>query len=321
MRSHYCTAVCLALVTALGIIPETAAADDIFEPVEISLWDGPAPGSDGVAGDEVWNDRGSSDRSVRNVHKPTLTVYLPPKEINTGTAIVIAPGGGYGGLAIDKEGHDVARWLAVHGVAGFVLKYRLPRPEGHVYGHTVPLMDAQRAVRTVRRLADQWGIATDRIGVMGYSAGGHLMSTLATHYDAGVPDAKDPIERVGCRPDFQVLVYPVISLLPGVGHTGSRRNLFGADATDADVQIFCNDRQVTADTPPAFLVHATDDPVKVDNGVLYYEALHRAGVPAEMHLFAEGGHGFGIRKTNLPVADWPILMTDWLAARGMLGGK
>jgi len=294
------------------------------KPVTEPLWAGAAPGSKGVKDNEKVTDRGRGkghrDRSIANVHKPTITIYLPPKNKATGTAVVICPGGGYGCCVVDKEGHDIARWLKSIGVAGIVLKYRLPRPQGHVYGHKVPLMDAQRAIRTVRHRAAKWNIKPDRIGIMGFSAGGHLASTAGTHFDGDrkSTNAKDPIDRQSCRPDFMILIYPVVSLSDAVGHSGSRRNLLGDKPDPKLVKYYSNELQVTAKTPPTFLISTSDDFVKPENSVNFYLALRKAKVPAEIHVYDRGGHGYGLRKTGDPVAGWPQRCQDWMKARGFL---
>jgi len=292
------------------------------QPVTVPLWPGVAPGSKGVEDNEKVTDRGRGkghrDRSVANVHKPTLTIHLPPKDKATGTAVVICPGGGYACCVVDKEGHDVARWLNSIGVAGIVLKYRLPRPHGHVYGHTVPLMDAQRAIRTVRHRARKWNLKSDRIGIMGFSVGGHLASTAGTHFDGGSPDASDPIDRESCRPDFMILIYPVVSLSDAVDHRGSRQNLLGDDPDPKLVKHYSNELQVTAKTPSTFLISTSDDFVKPENSIHFYLALRKAKVPAEIHVYERGGHGYGLRKTGNPVAGWPRRCGDWMKGRGFM---
>ena len=203
-----------------------------------------------------------------------ITVHLPSPEKANGAAVVICPGGGYGGLVVGAEGHGIAQWLNQHGIAGIVLEYRLP--SGRPF---VPLLDAQRAIRTVRASAKQWNIDPDRIGIIGFSAGGHLASTAGTHFDAGDPQADDPIDRVSCRPDFMILVYPVITMDEKT-HGGSKANLLGRDPTPELLNLFSNEKQVTAKTPPAFLAHAQDDTVVTpDNSRMFYEALQSIRSP------------------------------------------
>jgi acetyl esterase/lipase len=286
-------------------------ADD--QPREVDLWPNGVPNAPEKIGEESVKDTGSPsapDRHVRNVHKPTLTIYKPTAK-SAEAAIIICPGGGYHILALDKEGHDVAKWAAANGYVGVVLKYRLPRPDGHVYPHDAPLSDAQQAIRWVRSNADQVGVKPNHIGVMGFSAGGHLASTAATHFDNG------PSSGVSTRPDFAVLVYPVTTFDAKVGHVGSAQSLLGKDPPEELVQRYSNDRHVTKETPPTFLVHASDDPVKVENSLAFYAALRRSNVPVEMHIFAKGGHGYGIRtfwqnEKDPPVSAWPKLMDRWL---------
>ena len=227
--------------------------------------------------------------------KPSLTVFLPPPEKATGTAVMVCPGGGYGGLAMNHEGRQVAAWLNTHGVAAFVLKYRIaPR-----YHHPAPLQDAQRALRTVRARAREWGLDPKRVGIWGFSAGGHLASTAGTHFDDGKADAEDAIERASCRPDFMILVYPVITLSPPYAHMGSRTNLIGKDPDPKLVDELSNEKQVTDKTPPTFLIHTSaDKAVPAENSVFFYLALRKAQVPAEMHVYEQGPHGFGLASRD-----------------------
>jgi acetyl esterase/lipase len=248
---------------------------------------------------------------------PRMYPYLPDRAIATGTGVVICPGGGYQHLAIEKEGFAVARRLNGLGVAAFVLEYR---QGGGANAHPIPLRDAQRAIRLVRARAGEWGLDPCRIGIMGFSAGGHLAATAGTHFDAGDPKTADPVERLGSRPDFLILIYPVISMREGITHAGSRQHLLG-DAPDAKlVESLSNETQVTAQTPPAFLIHGGEDRVVIpENSLLFYQALRAAGVPAELHLFEKGGHGFGLgAKPDLPIAQWPALCAAWLRSRGLL---
>jgi acetyl esterase/lipase len=270
------------------------------EPQTIVLWPEGAPGA-------VGNE---------DADRPTLTVYLPPAERAVPTGVVVCPGGGYAKLAMDHEGRQVAEWLNSLGVAAFVLKYRLaPR-----YRHPAPLEDAKRALRLVRSRASEFRIAPDRIGVWGFSAGGHLASTLATHFDAGNPAAADPIERVSCRPDFAILAYPVISFASEYAHKGSRRNLLGDNPDPALVENLSNEKQVTAQTPPTFLFHTNEDQgVPAENSVLFYLALRRAGVPAELHIYERGRHGVGLAPDDPVLSSWPQRLADWLRVRGLLG--
>jgi len=249
-------------------------------------------------------------RRVRYVSEPTLTVYLPAKEHNTGVAVIICPGGGYGIEAMDHEGYDVAEFLQNHGIAGIVLKYRLP------YGHSeIPLQDAQQAMRLVRLHAEEWSVDPSKIGIAGFSAGGHLASTLSTHFDTGDKESNAPIARLSCRPDFSVLLYPVVTFKEEWGHMGSRENLIGKTNDWKIIEKFCNELQVTKQTPPAFIALADDDTsVKPRNSIEYYLALKREGIQAELHIFREGGHGFGMRKTGKAHDQWPLMMVEWMKA-------
>ena len=249
---------------------------------------------------------------------PTLTVYLPPKEKATGAAVVICPGGGYGGEAMDLEGYDVARRFVSYGVAGIVLKYRLPTPEMSHAETPWPIQDGLQAIRLVRDHAGAWGIDPHRVGIMGFSAGGHLASSVATHFDAGDPKAAGRVARQSSRPDFLVLGYPVITMRPPVVNEGSRNNLLGVPADPVLVTRYSNDEQVTARTPPTFLVQAEDDPVSVQNSVLFAEALKRAHVPYEFLRLKTGGHGFGLGVHGGEPAAWPDRCAAWLKASGFL---
>jgi acetyl esterase/lipase len=241
--------------------------------------------------------------------KPSLTIYLPPADKATGTAVVVCPGGGYGVLAVGHEGKEPAEWLNRHGVAAFVLRYRL----GPRYRHPAPLEDAQRALRIVRSRAKEWRLDPKRIGIWGFSAGGHLASTAATHFDDGKPDADDPVERASCRPDFAILCYPVITLRPPYAHMGSRRNLLGDKPDEKLVENLCNEKQVTARTPPTFLFHTSADrAVPPENSLLFYEALRKAKVPAELHIYEQGEHGVGLAVGKGAASAWPDQLAAWM---------
>ena len=272
----------------------------------IKLWPDGAPGNNECPQPEETFD----GKMVRFVSEPTLTIYLPDKEKNTGAAVVICPGGGYWIEAMDHEGYAYAEYLQSKGIAGIVLKYRLP------YGHPeIPLMDAQYALRTVRYNARKWGIDPEKIGISGFSAGGHLASTAATHFDQRKTGSTEPVELVSCRPDFAVLIYPVITFNELWGHMGSRENLMGKNHDLKLINNYSNELQVTAETPPTFLVLADDDKtVSPRNSIEFYTALKEKGVPAELHIFREGGHGFGMTKKGKPHDQWPQLLMDWMKA-------
>ncbi len=247
--------------------------------------------------------------------KPSVSIYLPPSDKATGTAVIVCPGGGYGALADKHEGKAIAEYLNKLGVAAFVLKYRIaPR-----YKHPAPIQDAQRALRFVRANAKEFGVKPDRIGIMGFSAGGHLASTAATHFDDGKADSEDPIEKVGCRPDFAILCYPVITLEGPYAHVGSRNNLLGKDADPKLIESLCNDKQVTAKTPPTFLFHTNaDNGVLPENSILFYMALRKAKVPAELHIYEKGPHGVGLAPNDPVLAGWSTCLAGWLQTRGLL---
>ncbi len=275
-----------ALWTAEFAAP--AAGDESpAKPERMALWPGPTPAS-----------------------KAAITVHRPARA--NGAAVVICPGGGYGGLVTGAEGHGIARWLNEHGILGVVLEYELPKGRP-----LVPLHDVQRVIRTARANAKSWRLDPARIGVMGFSAGGHLASTAGTHYDAGDPQANDPIDRVSCRPDFMVLVYPVITMSERT-HGGSKRNLLGASPTPENVRLFSNETQVTKDTPPAYLAHAKDDKAVVpENSRMFHKALRDHNVASEYLELPSGGHGLnGYRG---PMWDaWQSGSLRWLAAQGII---
>jgi acetyl esterase/lipase len=277
-----------------GATPAPAPAS----PQEIILWEGGAPGALGKADTDI----------------PTLTAYRASRAAN-GTAVVIAPGGGYQNLAMEHEGRQFAYWFNAMGVTAFVLKYRL----GPRYHHPIELGDAQRAIRTARSRATEFNVIPDRIGMMGFSAGGHLAATAATHFDGGDANAADPIDRVSSRPDFLILGYPVISFDTAITHAGSLRNLLGDNADPKLVEDLSNDLRVTAQTPPTFIFHTTNDnAVPVENSVRFYLALRKAKVPVEMHLFEAGPHGVGMALNDASLSQWPQLLMTWMRNRGLL---
>jgi len=282
-------------------VPGRADAVQNPPPKTLRLWMGDAPGA-----------KGSEQSDI-----PTITIYTPPAEKANGAAIVICPGGGYGGLA-DHEGKPIAEWLNTLGVTGVVLKYRL----GPRYHHPVMLQDVSRALRMVRANAKEWSLDPKRIGVLGFSAGGHLASTAATHFDDGDPQAADPIDRVSSRPDVAVLVYPVITMTDPFTHSGSRHNLLGDNPTPDLIELLSNEKQVTAKTPPTFLVHTADDNVvPVENSLLFAMACHKAGVPVEVHVYEHGPHGIGLGGNDPVLSSWPVSCAKWLEFRGFLKAK
>ena len=263
----------------------------------------------------LWPDGAPGAVGSEAADKPKITVYLASPETATGAAVVVCPGGGYRVVAADHEGRQVAEWLNSLGVSAFVLQYRL----GPRYRHPAPLQDAQRAIRIVRSRSGEWGLDPSRIGILGFSAGGHLASSAATHVDDGDAASEDPVEREGSRPDFAILCYPVISLSTVSTHSGSRTHLLGGDPDPALVWKMSSELQVTPRTPPTFLFHTDDDgAVPVMNPVLFFTALKRAGVPAEMHIFAHGRHGVGLAPDDPVLSQWPGLCSQWMAGLGLL---
>jgi acetyl esterase/lipase len=263
----------------------------------------------------LWPNGAPGAQGSRPEDEPTLTIFLPDAGKATRTGVVVCPGGGYVELAMQKEGTDIAEWLNSIGVAAFVLKYRL----GPRYHHPIEMWDGQRAVRYVRYHAQEYGIAPDRIGIWGFSAGGHLASTVGTHFDSGKAQAADPIDGVSCRPDFMVLAYPVISFVTPYVHRGSMRALLGEDPDPKLVRLLSNELQVTAQTPPTFLFSTNDDTgVPCENSVLFFLALRKNHVPAEMHIFEPGPHGVGLATTHAALSIWPTLLANWFQTRGLL---
>lgn len=272
------------------------------DPTPFPLWPKGAPGA-----------MGEEEKD-----KPSLTVYLPAKDKANGAAVVVCPGGGYGGLAMSHEGKDIATFLNSHGIAAFILKYRLA-PK---YRYPSSLLDAQRAIRTVRTNATEYGVDPKRIGIWGFSAGGHLASTAGTQFDAGKADSQDPIEKTSCRPDFLILSYPVITLEPPFAHMGSRYNLLGKDADPKLVESLCNQNRVTEQTPPTFLFHTdADTGVPPENSVLFYLALKKHKIPAEMHIYEKGRHGIGLGPNEKESGTWPDRLIGWLKVRSVIPTK
>ena len=296
-------AFCLGLALMLGLAGPSHA-----DPTRMTfdLWPGKPPGETGAVGPEAAKTATQPDgthvvTSLTNVSKPTLTICRPAAAQNSGVAVLVFPGGGYKNLAWDHEGEQVARWLNSIGVTAAVLKYRVPRREGTPQDKPPPqaLMDAQRAVSVVRSKAADWGVDPQRIGVLGFSAGGHLAAWMATNFDKRAYETVDAAEQASCRPDFAVMVYP--------GGVVQR----GTTALSPEIRI-------TPQVPPCFFAHAGDDRVSPENSIVMYLALKRAGVPAELHIYASGGHGFGLRPTGKPAAAWPQRCEEWLRSRQVL---
>ncbi len=264
----------------------------------------------------LWPDGAPGAYGTDDKDKPTLIIYLPEPKQATGTGIIICPGGGYGSLAMGHEGHDIAKWLNGQGIAAFICDYR---HRGKGYGHPAPMQDAQRAIRIVRARAKEFKLDSTKIGVIGFSAGGHLASTVSTHFDQGMADDPDPIERVGCRPDFAILCYPVIALDEPFTHRGSQNNLLGENADPDLVKMFSNEKQVAANNPPTFLWHTGEDTaVPAENSVQFYLALKIHHVPAELHIYQNGRHGVGLAADVDGTSDWPAACMRWLTANDFL---
>ncbi len=277
----------------------------------IPLYAGPIPNATSYAMQEIASEKDGRIVWYRNVSKPTLTIFLPAPDKASGTGVLLFPGGGYSGESYDAEGVRIAETFIKHGVAAFVVKYRLPSDSIMVDKSIGPLQDAQRAIQLVRERAAEWGIKPDKIGIMGFSAGGHLASTAGTHF--GEPLIENP-NKTSLRPDFMILVYPVISMQEVPAHKGSRANLLGEQPTKAQIDRFSNDLHVTNQTPPTYLTHSGDDTVvDVDNSIAFYEALRHHKVPAEMHLYPTGNHGFVLK---LPTEEWMVPLFTWMKGNG-----
>jgi acetyl esterase/lipase len=269
----------------------------------ILLWPKGAPGEKGVVGEEqsVTSQETPPVTRIANVTKPTLTLFLPPREKSNGTAVIVCPGGGYGKLAWNKEGTEVCGWLNSIGVTAFALKYRVPKRAGDDT-HRLPLQDAQRALSLVRHRAAEWGIDPQRIGIMGFSAGGHLSAAVSTNHNKRSYEPADDADRASCRPDFALLIYPAYLVPKGSEQVAS-------------------DLPVNASTPPTFLAQTEDDNVRVECSLFYYLALKNVKVPAEMHLYPNGGHGYGLRPSDKLISTWPKRAADWLRSLGLLERK
>lgn len=273
--------------------------------------EGEIPNYQVSAEEEIWER--TNILRISYVQIPDISIFLPSKQNANGKAVVILPGGGYGRLAYDWEGTDIAKWLNSKGIAGIVLKYRLPVSKSNIVSHKSPLMDAKRAMRLVRYHAADWNIDPNQIGVMGFSAGGHLASTLSTKFDEGNPHHTDPIEQMSSRPDFSILIYPVISSDPTIWHRGSFRSLLGEDPDPELLHFYASEKHVNEHTPPTILIHSADDKsVPYQNSVVYFDALQQKGIPAEMHIYPFGGHGYSLALGMGHLSGWPERVLDWI---------
>ncbi|QGY42773.1 prolyl oligopeptidase family serine peptidase [Maribellus comscasis] len=277
----------------------------------IPLYDGQIPGEIQAENTEV-----NKNGIFSNISKPELTIYIPEKSDPGKTAIVICPGGGYGVVCASYEGHKIARAMNEKGVAAFVLKYRLPSDRTCSDKAIAPLQDAQRAIKIVRDNAGKWGVNPNKIGIIGFSAGGHLASTAGTHFSKSYIQNN---ESTSLRPDFMMLIYPVISMQPELTHVGSRKNLLGENPSPELLDLFSNEKQVTENTPSAFLMHAMDDDVvPVENSIRFYEAMKEKNVPADMHLFSTGKHGFPLEPAK---SNWLDYAFQWMREQQLIGDR
>ncbi|MCG6188459.1 alpha/beta hydrolase [Maribellus maritimus] len=296
----------LSLILFVHFVCFTGLAQQV-----IPLYDGAIPGEIPAENTEVDNNGIFS-----KISKPELTIYIPENSDTGKTAIIICPGGGYGVVCASYEGHKIARAMNEKGVAAFVLKYRLPSDRTCSDKSIAPLQDAQRAIKIVRDNAEKWGINQNKIGIMGFSAGGHLASTAGTHFSKNYVQND---ESTSLRPDFMMLIYPVISMQPGLTHAGSCRNLLGENPDSELIELFSNEKQVTENTPPAFLTHAMDDDVvPVENSIRFYEAMKEKNVPTDMHLFSTGKHGFPLEPAK---SNWFGYAFQWMREKQLIGDR
>lgn len=293
----FITLFCAATISAQKVIP---------------LWEqGQIPNYQKSDGQEKYPERNIT--WIENVQEPALEIYAPSVQNANGMAVLICPGGGYHGLAYDWEGTDYAKWFNSMGITAFILKYRIPTAESVIISYKAPMQDAQRAIRYIRMNADKYHLNTNKIGVIGSSAGGHLASSLGTHYNEDFYVGIDPQDSISCRPDFMMLIYPVISMLDNITHGGSRKNLLGENPTQELIHKFSNDEQVDENTPPTFIIHSGNDTaVPVENSIRMYQALVKNKVEATMHIFPKGGHGFSLGISNKNAPNWTPLAQEWL---------
>jgi acetyl esterase/lipase len=298
-------AVVLIALTSFGLPTAMGAAT---EPITLDVWPGQAPGEKGdIAEEKLMPPQGEKPvQRLTNVTKPTITVYKPEPAKDTGAAVLVCPGGGYSILAIDLEGKEVADWLNSIGVTGIVLKYRVPKRKD-LPKHLPMLQDAQRALSLVRSHANDWNIDPGRLGILGFSAGGHLSAATATNFDQRQYEPLDEVDKIDCRPDFAVLIYPAYLRLGDA----NPRNPTPDDHLAPEIRV-------SSQTPPTFIALAADDRISAEGGPVMYLALKRAGVSAELHVYAKGGHGFGLRPSDNPCSTWPARCAEWMKSRGLL---
>jgi acetyl esterase/lipase len=297
------------LIKLFFIMITTFLPGQIFSQKIIPLYKDAIPNAKETADEETGQSLGDNVYNISNISRPTLTIYLPPKEKANGTAVIICPGGGYRVVSAQHEGIDVARRFNEMGIAAFVLKYRLPDDKFMTNKEIVPLQDAQRAIQIVRSNAKRYHINKDRVGILGFSAGAHLASTAGTHFKTAYIDNK---KKINLRPDFMILVYPVISFTDSIGHIGSRDRLIGNNPSEEKIKAYSNELQITPHTPPAFLIHAKDDKaVPVKNSLAFAAALKKNKVGAEVYLFEKGGHGFGMNNKTSKLK-WIDLVEQWI---------
>lgn len=289
-----------AALSPLMLLAAVSLARTEEKPEVLQVWPGNPPGETKPIAEEKIT-KSKTVKGITNVSKPTLTIFRPAKDKDTGAAVIVCPGGGYHMLAWDLEGEEVAAWLNTIGVTGIILKYRVPRRPGQDLTKPPigPLQDAQRALSLVRSKANEWKIDPHRIGILGFSAGGHLAAAAATHFDKREYEPMDDIDKIDCRPDFAVLIYP--------GYLAEKEK----DKLNPDIRV-------RKECPPMFFAHANNDPVTPENSVRLYLALKRAGVPAELHIYAAGGHGFGLRPSKRPCSTWPKSCAEWMQSQGLL---
>ncbi len=298
----------LLLTAALTLMSLSAIAQQFT----MDLWSDTMPNSVPTTQEEIFDEEQDIIK-IRQVNHPTMEVFLPSERIRTGQAVLICPGGGYAMLAYDSEGTDVAKWLNGIGVVAVVLKYRLPMAQSNVVSHISPILDGQRAMRLIRQNSAEWGVDSDRVGVMGFSAGGHLASTISTHYDTKYAEIVDQIDLLSARPDFSVLVYPVITFQDNYTDNGTRTRLSNSKVTTEIIEHFSSELHVNEQTPPAFLIHSSNDKiVPVQNSLQYYQQLIERNIESEMHIYPIGGHGYSLAIDDPYLSTWTDRLAAWL---------